>query len=191
MSKEDWKLGDENKSKLYILPMLGFKVSSFFQYQSMPQSQFRNCFIGDNTKGINNKILLVYRFSPTLLYSNFVDTLRKHDLFENLYELDKFHTVFVFSVPQARLVDYNKIVSGRYSEISPDYKDHIIKFHELDTDSDAFGVLYKTGHRKEQLEEVINNGLPRFYWTKIPPFVELEEPFGENEVLQYINEKQI
>jgi hypothetical protein len=184
MSKESWKIGGINKSKTYILPMLGFKDHQFVHYSNMPQCQFRNCFIGDSINGTENKILLLYAFSATVLYANFVDTLRKHEHFENLYELDKKHTIFVFSVPEEYKSDYFKVIAGNYSNTSQSYKDHVIKFHGLDAESVTFGVLYKTGKRREELEEVINQGLPKFYWTKIPPFTELEEPFDETEILQ-------
>jgi hypothetical protein len=186
MSKEDekWKLGDLNKSGIYILPMLGFKDTQFWSKFTMPQCQFRNCFIGDNIKGTKNRILLVYEFSSNTSYKNFENTLRKHELFEEDFEFGSHHTVFVFRVPEEYKKDYNLIIVGKYSEISKTYKDHIIDFHSFVADSETFGILYKTGKRKEQLEAIINEGLPKFYWTIIPPFIELEEGFSEIEVLQ-------
>lgn len=181
---EEWKLGDSNKSMIYILPMLGFKDHQFCSKYQMPQSQFRNCFVGDNIKGISNKIILVYEYSATNLYLNFVFTLKKHELFEDLYELDDKHSAFIFKVPEAHLNDYNKIIKGEYSQISKQYKEHIVSFHDLAVESETFGVLYRTGQRRDQLEEKINGGLPKFQWTKIPPFTELEEPFDSIEVLQ-------
>ena len=180
--EESWKIGDLNKSGIYILPMLGFKDTQFCSQYIMPQCQFRNCFVGDNIKGIKNKILLVYEISYTNTYKQFENTLRHHELFEEDYILNNY-TVFVFKVPQERKKDYNKIILGKYSEITETYKSHIVDFHSFNKESETFGILYKTGKRKEQLEAIINEGLPKYYWTIIPPFIELEEGFTKIEIL--------
>lgn len=177
---EEWKIGDGNKSDIYILPMLGLKSSQFFNRDSLPQSQYINCFIGDSNKNINNKILLLYKFHSSRLYLNFEVVLQKHDLYDYSYETDNSHTMFVFNIPDKYLNDYNKILKGKYSTISDIYKEHIISFHSLSKSSETFGILYKTNNRREQLELDINEGLPRFNWTKIPDNVELESLFDNN-----------
>lgn len=184
MLMEEWKLGDSNKSGIYILPMLGQNENQFYSKYVMPQCQFRNCFVADNNKALKDKIILVYEFSSTNLYMNFVFTLKKLDFFEDSYELDKNHTVFIFTIPIQFKNDYDRIIEGNYSKISRLYKDHIMKFHEYSEHNEVFGILYRTGARRDQLEEKINQGLPKFQWTKIPPFTELEEPFDETEILQ-------
>lgn len=177
---EKWKIGDRNKSDTYILPMLGFKDSQFYSSHNLPQSQYVNCFIGDKSKNIKNKILLLYKFSDHKLYLNFEVVLQNHDLYESSYETDKLHTMFVFSIPDNYLNDFNKIINGKYSTITNSYKEHIINFHSLSKTSETFGIIYKTQNRREQLELEINSGLPKFNWTKIPKDIELESIFNND-----------
>lgn len=173
-----WQIGESNKSAIFVLPMLADKCREFHGV-NLPQSQFRNCFIGDKSKNISNRILLLYRFSAESAYLNFENRLETHEQFETRYEVDKFHTMFVFKIPENRQEDYNKIILGKYSNVSEDYKKHILNFHGLKSESNTGGVLYKTEAKKDLLEAKINEGLPKDQWTKIPAGVELEEAFNE------------
>lgn len=188
---QDWKIGDPNKSQVFVIPFLGKvcnEFGSFGKNAKMPTSQFRNCFIGDKTKGIEDRILLLYRFNADPLYLNFEAKLEdSHPLFEKRYEVDKKHTMFVFGVPEEAKEDYNKILKGDYSKITEKSKAHILAFHGLKPDSNTGGVLYKTSAKKQSLEDTINKGLPSSQWTKIPDDVELEESF--NERIEYFQEE--
>lgn len=184
---EDWKIGDPNKSQVFVIPFLGKNDKEFSGINSLPTCQFRNCFIGDKTKGIEDRILLLYRFHADPIYLNFEACLETKPLFEYKYEVDKKHTMFVFKVPEETKEDYNKILKGDYSKISEKSKAHILAFHGLKSESNTGGVLYRTNTKKEALEATINSGLPKHQWTKIPDDVELEESF--NEKIEYFQEE--
>lgn len=182
---EKWSVGCPNKSNVFILPILG-KQCREFSGNFLPQMQFRNCFIGDKVKGIDEKICLLYRFDGDPLYLEFEQELESHPLFIERYEADRKHTMFVFRIPESNIEDYFKIIKGDYSKINNDLKIHILEFHGLKEFSNTGGVLYKTSTKRESLEAIINQDLPRTQWTKIPEDVELEEPFNED--IEYYQE---
>lgn len=173
----DWKIGDRNKSQIFILPFLGDTYRHFVG-GVFPQSQFKNCFIGDNERNIDGKILLLYKFHSDLIYLNFESGLENHPQFNQRYEVDKLHTMFVFDVLNEDLDDYNLILDGNYSKISDKTKEHILKFHEINSSGDTGGILYKTDKKRTAIEETLNKDLPRKQWIKIPSDVELEEKFN-------------
>ena len=182
----EFKIGDPNKSQVFIAPFIG-KISNDFKSKVLPTCQFRNCFIGDKTQGIENRVLLLYRFHANPIYLEFETKLESHPLFEKRYEVDKQHTMFVFNLPEDSQEDYNKLIKGEYSKISEKFKAHILAFHGLKQESNTGGVLYKTGTKKDSIEATINSGLPKYQWTKIPDDVELEEAF--NEAIEYFQEE--
>lgn len=182
----EFKIGDPNKSQVFIAPFIG-KISNDFKSNVLPTCQFRNCFIGDKTKGLENRILLLYRFSANPVYLDFEAKLAAHPLFEQNYEVDKHHTMFVFNIPEEFQEDYNKLIRGEYSKVSEKSKAHILSFHGLKQESNTGGVLYKTGTKKDAVEASINLGLPKYQWTKIPDDVELEEAF--NDAVEYFQEE--
>jgi len=182
----EFKIGDPNKSQVFIAPFIG-KICNDFKSTKLPTCQFRNCFIGDKTKGIENRVLLLYRFHANPIYLDFEEKLKKHPLFEQSYEVDKQHTMFVFNLPEDSHEDYNKLIKGEYSKVSEKFKAHILAFHGLKKESNTGGVLYKTGIKKDSIEATINSGLPKHQWTKIPDDVELEEVF--NEAIEYFQEE--
>lgn len=182
-----WSIGDPNKSQIFILPLLGGKCKDYASLTSMPQIQFRNCFIGDKSNNIKDKILLLYRFSADKLYLGFETELETHELFDCRYEVDKSHTMFVFNVPNSKIIDYHKIIEGKYSEVSNDLKLSILMFHGIKGESNVGGVLYKTQARKDLMEKRINEGLPKIQWCKIDDKTELESVFDEE--IEYMWEK--
>lgn len=183
---KNWKVGDKNKSALYILPMLGAIWSDFTDKTRLPKCQFRNCFIGDSCENIKDKILLLYRFHKDKSYIEFEDLLQQHPFFEQMYEVDKYHSMFVYEVPESNKDNYNKLLNGEYSKIDVSYKKQILAFHELPEDSRTASILYKADKRREQLESDINKGIPYERWTKIPESLELEEKF--NPMIEYYQE---
>lgn len=186
MYKSVWQIGESNKSAIFVLPMLADKCREFHG-SSLPQSQFRNCFIGDRSKDISNRILLLYKFSVDPIYLEFEGKLERHTEFETRYEVDKFHTMFVFKIPDGKQEDYNNIILGKYFKVSDSYKEKILSFHALKRESNTGGVLYRLPFKKDLLEAKINDGLPKVQWTKIPDEVDLEEAF--NNEIEYFQEK--
>lgn len=150
-----------NKSKTYILPML---ASSTFKYSTdIYNSNLRGVFIGDSSdqaKYSVNKIILLYRFKGDKTFINFENKLINHSLFEHHYEPDKLHTLYVFNVPDEFKADYKLFTEWKISQFSKEYKQQIIDFHRLDSNSIIYKVLHKDLKLKQELEHKIKVRLP-------------------------------
>jgi hypothetical protein len=153
---KEWKIGDSNKAEKYILPMLGNIYSEIIK-----EGYYINTFIGDSTKNINDKILLLYKFNGNSFYLNFEKTLYNNkDYFES-YSPNKYYTMFVFNVPEKHKENYKLFKQGKYSEFSEDYKKHIIKFHNLSNSDTIVDIIYKREKARLKLELDYNIIVPK------------------------------
>lgn len=144
---QDWKLGDLNKSKAYISPILGlnkdgtlsgFKFSDFYDNPSdLVAKNFLNCFMGDDDANIEDKVLMLYKFSGKLEFIEFEERLQDHPLYTGQYDPDKSHVMYVFDVPDLIKLDFSLIKNGQYSKVSDFYKSHVLSFlnHDKLTES--------------------------------------------------------
>lgn len=172
-----WKIGDGNRSAVYILPMLGDKFNSFYVDNKMnPKSNFMNCFIDDlHNTNIQNNILLLYKFSGTKEYSNFENVLMNNSYYKNMYEPDKYHTMYVFNIPEKFAVNYDLFIQGKYSHFTDEYKKHIQSFHDLKKDSNIMNILYKREEAFKYAEEKFGiRHIPRHQEATSIPDLEVE-----------------
>jgi len=192
---KEWEIGDRNKSQVFIFPILGGFALDYCG-PNLPHKQFRNCFIGDKSEGIENRIILLYKFTNIKLYVEFERKLMDHPLFEKMYEPDKSHTCYVFKIPPDKQKDYNYIVSGKYSMVSERFKKDVLTFHgnkirdqiiPLSYDGKVGGILYRTNKRRMDIQAEINKGLPTFQHIKIDRDTELESLFDDN--IEYYQDK--
>lgn len=155
-----------NRSYGYILPLLDFD-SDF-----VINSQFRGCFVGDEDyPELDNHIFLLYEFSGQSWFLNFEKDLKDKDLFITSYDPDKKHAMYVYEPQSEFLQDYKLIKESKYSEISKNAKAQIISFYKEvypKSVKHIEDVLYKKEDGYKKWEEVINEGLPKSRWTKIP-----------------------
>lgn len=163
----EWKLGNPNKSFTYILPMLGKSESEFYDEFRFPKNQFVNVFIGDDSNGLSDCILLLYRFSGKKEYIALEDALRNHPNYVTCYEPDKYHTMYVFSVPAKYMSEYEKFLKSKYSHFSESYKKHILVFHAVGEKSSIGNVLYRREEARKALEDDLNKGIARSNWITI------------------------
>lgn len=187
---QDWKLGDLNKSKAYISPILGlnrdgtvnkFKFSDFYDNtSSLGASNFINCFLGDDAHNIENKVLMLYKFSGKEAFIEFESNISKHPLFVDQYDPDKLYVMYVFDIPEKVQNDYNLIKEGKYSQVSEFYKQHILKFlnHDKISDSRVRDVLYKNEKAFERSEKLYGIKIPRDQEAQNKP-VRREEYYQE------------
>lgn len=151
-----------NKSWTYALPMLGKHKEEFSHKQLFPLTNFRGCFLQDeNCPELNTSIFLLYRFSSSDIYLRYEERLLSHKNFNLMYEPDKYHTMYVFDVADKYLDDYGLLMDSKYSKMSPTYKAHVLKFHNLTKKGQVHGVLYKTEERFQKLERDLNISIPR------------------------------
>lgn len=158
----EWKLGDSNRTCTYILPMLGNSMEEFYIKGIFPRGNFVNSFVGDNTSLYSDYcILLLYKFNGKLEYLDFEDKLMKHPEYEAQYSPDKPHVMYVFNIPEKYKEDYQKILDGKYSRISDEYKRHILQFHKFGAVGPVYEVLYRQEAAFKRLEDLYEIKLNR------------------------------
>lgn len=175
--EKEWKLGDPNKTKSYVLPMI---INSMSEVKSdkpgTPEYQFLNSFIGDDHYNIEDHILLLYKFSGQPWFIQFEEKLEKHPHFVYKYDPDKYHVMFVFKVPDEYKEDFKKFKEGKYSEFSQSYKDKIGIVHKS-----SFSVLKAVLYREESAYKKLENE----FGIKIPRTQEASSlPIREKEYYQ-------
>ena len=149
----DLSVSKRTKASFFILPMLGGKKSHYFWNQL-----FMNCFIA--TPEEKNCIALLYRFSADPLFLKFEKAVTKFRWFKRREDPSDGYVLFIFNVPPAYEQDYEKIINGKYSEISKKYKIDLLEFHNTQIDSLIGEVLFKSERRRLQLEKDLGAILP-------------------------------
>jgi len=141
--KNEWVIGSANKSFIFILPMLGGRSTDYVD-TNHPRKQFKNCFVGDTSReDLKDKILLLYEFSGKKDYLSFEEALKSHEYYDSMYEPDKYHTMYVFNIPDEFKASYDKYMDGGYSKFSDKYKKTIKQFHNLSDENLIIHILYK------------------------------------------------
>lgn len=106
-----------NPACVLILPMLGKKETEY--------PRFRDCFVEDGMIAIYTRVGGGNRdcgFGEEELYKdpNFVKTY--DDDFDNTY------ATYLFNVPDKWQEDFNKIVGGRFEDVSDEYFSYVCEF---------------------------------------------------------------
>jgi hypothetical protein len=146
-------VAQKTKSSLLIMPMLDGNKNLYF-YDSL----LMNCFLGtkDESSGV---IGLLYRWSNSPVFLKFEKAVQQFRNFVKIVDFSKHFVYFEFNVPKKYIKDYNKFINGKYSELSSNYKDKILKFHEIDIESQIAQILYKGKKRKKRLEHSLGINL--------------------------------
>lgn len=143
----------DNKTKrtktfYFLFPLLGNFMSEF--------PNIINCYLGDVDKTYTNSLLALFKWSSTLAYSKFEDSLKDHPYFIESYEPTRKHTMFVFKIPNTFKDNYNKFLTGKYSQLSNEYKIHILSFFSTSIQTQTLkAILYKEKERREKMEQLL------------------------------------
>lgn len=160
------KIAAQSKSTVFIAPMLGGIKAEYLGNQNLI-----NCYLADEGSYMDyNKIILSYRFSGAVTFSEFESRISKHHYYDSEYEPDSHHINYVFNIPEHLVEDYRLFLDGKYSEFSNDYKQQILKFHNFREEGSTGGVLYKSKKRRETL---INKLYSRIDKSQFPEDAEL------------------
>jgi hypothetical protein len=137
----------KNKASFLILPMLG-PDQSYFDWSGF----LVNCYVQDsNYPEYNNHIVLLLKY-PEYLNSNNLSKIIEMEnklhadlghLLVKRYEPDTHHSVFIYNVPKEYQDDYDWFMYSRYSKMSKQYKEKVIKFHADTSLVGITGVLYR------------------------------------------------
>jgi hypothetical protein len=157
----EWKIGDPNRTFSYVLPMLGDTVMEF-RGKIPPMNAYRNCFVAnEDFPKRNSHIFILYEYLGTPEFIDFEARLLQYTSCTGNYDPDNKHVMFCFEIPEKWKNDYDLFKSSLYSKMSPEYKKHIVRFHELKPKSPIIGTLYKKEFRYKQLEEQLGIDIPR------------------------------
>jgi hypothetical protein len=138
-----------NKANQFVLPILYLNSATkkdYFLYDTL----FENCFITTIEK--LPSIALLYRYSESVLFSNFDLYVKKHPLFNKTVEYDYYHIMYLFDVPLVHFKDIEMFKNGKYSLLSSTLKNKIMYFFNFSLDGDMAQILSKSSKRKRQLE---------------------------------------
>lgn len=157
-----------NRTYTYLFPMIGLS-------SGMKRDEFlylRGLFCkNDDFPELFNKLYMLLKFNKEREFVFYEDKLRTLDIYDFNYEPDKYHSIFVFNIPDEYKREYEKFIQSKYSEFSDNYKNSIIKFHGFkknESGNRVIGVLYKKEIAYKLQEEELNDGLPESSWVKIP-----------------------
>lgn len=156
------------KSSFFVTPILGGD-RTFFKWNQY----FVNTFISET----NNYVYVLFRFFNSEDFKEFEHSITKHPLFDKLIDYDRQHVAIRFKVS----ADGEKIISlfkqGKYSKLPYEYKNQVLKFHNLSKDTVVGRVLFKADERKKQLELELG--------VTIPPDVELYDIPDSKELFRH------
>lgn len=142
----DLKCAYLNTSSIFITPLLGFKRSELFW-----ESNFVNTFL--STTEVDRCIALLYRFSGHKSFIQFEAWIKSQPAFIQAKDVDPYHVMYVFSVPNVGKGTYDLIRKGRYSEIDDVWKLIILSFHGFDRNGKTGQILYKDYKLRLELEQ--------------------------------------
>ena len=148
------KIAERTKSSLFVLPMLGGN-RQLFLYNSL----LLNAFIEWNT--YNHHIILLYRWSDDPLFTNFIDALKQFNNFVGAFDIDAYHIVFVFDVPERHRHNYQLFRESKYSKMDDIFKLKILDFHDMDIHMTLGQILFRASERREELEIKLNAEIDR------------------------------
>jgi len=163
---------ETNKSSMFLLPFLGEDRGKMKW-----NSTFLNCFIGTEAWGSTGSLYLWYRFNGTPEGLLFEQKLLNHPNYLATHDVDKYHALYEFSVPEQYLDAYELILEGKYSKIEDSVKQRILEFHFSTKERPLGKILYKSPARKADLEKYLN--------VHIPDDVELHDVFYERDEIFY------
>ena len=138
------RVANRTKSSLLLMPMFNGD-KRLYMYDKL----LLNCFIGKNL----DTLVLVYRFSGEATFLRFESALKSFKNFILSEDPNEYCVKFEFSVPNRLLKDFDCFIEGRYSEFSTDYKMQILKFHDLDIQSQIASILFKSESRRLALNK--------------------------------------
>ena len=138
------------KSSTFILPMLGGERRLFFWNRL-----FMNAFVGIEDK--KNCIVLLYKFAIDPLFIKFEKALKTFKSFSEKIDIDPYHVVFIFDIPKEHVKNYNKLKEGKYSEMTEEYKLHLLEFHKFSMSGQVAHVLWKSDKRRKAMEKSLDS----------------------------------
>lgn len=141
------------KSFKYVMPVLGLNKFNHWRCNQ----EFCNCFVGiEGNEVYGDTIYLLYRFNGNKEFIDFERKLMDHPLYRGNINVDKYHILYKFDISEKYKPDVDKILQGKYSYVSEEYKERIRYFHNGDSEENMDiieGVITRSNVRRVKLEE--------------------------------------
>lgn len=149
----DLSIAKQNKSSIFICPMLGGNRELFLWDKYLV-----NAFVG--TPDDENVICLLYRWSSDKLFTKFEGALQAFKTYKYHLDTDPFHVMYVFEIPEGMKSSYNAFMEGKYSQIDDLVKLKILDYHNFNMDGTTAKILFKSPSLMKQLEEELDVSIP-------------------------------
>ena len=142
-----------------------------------------NLYIGDLQHDIQHENAIYALFKPkfTVQYENFIQRMKKHPRFLELYGIRKFdsnllrkvtkHIMIVFNIPGKYIKDYQKFLSGDYSKFSTLYG------RRFTSGTNIYKVIHRNPKLKKHWESKLGVNLDNIELMAKPKF--------ESEIFRY------
>lgn len=143
----------ETKTSNFILPLLGFPKLFY-------QPFLVNAYLNNTDVNINNSyaIHVLVRFYSSPSYINLEEGIRDMDTYIDSYDLfGGKYIMFIIEIPDEFKPDFNKVISGKYSELSREAKRLILKGRPASSSMPQ--VLSKSSELKEYWEKKLGTSL--------------------------------
>lgn len=165
------------KTKQFILPCLNFD-RDYFLYDTFLQNAYVKIFNKpDKVSGITTTLVLLYRYSESELFKSFEVRIAKHPNYRYKLDPNEYEVLYIFDIPEYK-EDVDKFIKGRYSKISANLKERILRFHNYSKEGVMWKILNKDSKLREQMEIQFD--------TPISTLLELYEiPAIEDETYYY------
>jgi hypothetical protein len=141
------------------MPLLDVKRDELYW-----QFFFLNCYISiKEYPKLDKHFFLLFKFKSKDAYNTVKETLTNNKLFkEELSHSTKSgdYNIFVFNIPKKAEEDVKLFKNGKYSKLSTEYKNTIMRIHLVKQNKPLFHILNKTKSRRIKLSEDLNYEIP-------------------------------
>lgn len=156
MRKTRFEPKERNKSYIFLPPMLD--IDPVF----MQLHLLLNVYLySDDLPDVRNCIFLHYEYQDLSgSFARLENNLKSSPLFKDMYDPDRYTSMFYFRVPERWYDDYLMFLDSKYSLISEGLKRKILKFYNLGPQSQVYKVLYRDAQRRKEIEDELDVELP-------------------------------
>lgn len=155
--------GTINKNATYILPIYGYN----YRYFSVDE-RLINSYISPNY----DYLYLKYRYNNVESFNELERRIRSLPNFYKIINDTNYSITYQLKIPAIYKEDIQKIFEGKYSSMSTDLKNLIIRFHDNESYFEA--VLNKSNTLKAFLEKSLNVKIPDNIDLESKPYKQLE-----------------
>lgn len=159
-----------NLNSWFILPLLSSDIRqnrSWFGWNTfMTQS-----YLHESLK----RIILLYRYFPTMYYTDQEAKLCAHDTFLELSDPNTYSVAYTFCIKEQHFNDVELFTQGKYSSMGDIAKRKIVSFHGDSSNKEKLkDILNKSETRKRELENKLGMILPDDIDLHEKPNLEME-----------------